>query len=147
VKEQLSEHGQAFVRVTGTSMQPLLQHLRDGVVLIPPKEIRRGDIVLFDRKNGRYALHRVIRKGKTGFSMAGDHQWHMEENLPYDQVIGVVSCIQRKGKSIPRDNFFLRAYGATVTMMTRPRIKIWKGIVWAGRMIRHKGKEDRKGAG
>ena len=71
VRQQLAETGQAFVRVTGVSMQPLLRHLRDGVVLGPPQRLRRGDIVLFDRLNGRYALHRVIRVGKNGFTMAG----------------------------------------------------------------------------
>lgn len=144
VKQQLAEDGQAFVRVTGNSMSPLLKHLRDGVEIVPPKEIRRGDIVLFDRKNGRYALHRVIRKGETGFSMAGDNQWFMEDNLSYDQIIGVVSCIRRKGKSLSRDNFFLRAYSGMVTIMTRPRINLRKGIVQLGRLVRHKGKQTGK---
>ena len=110
VRRQLSEEGYAYVRVTGVSMQPLLRHLRDGVVLIPPELIKRGDIVLFDRKNGRYALHRVIRKGKNGFMMAGDNQWHYETNLSYDQIVGVASEIVRGEKRIPCSNFFLIAH-------------------------------------
>lgn len=72
VRQSLSEKGQAYVRVTGMSMWPLLHHLRDGVILIPPHEIRRGDIVLFARESGRYALHRVIEKKGEIFTMAGD---------------------------------------------------------------------------
>jgi hypothetical protein len=145
VRQQLSENGQAYVRVTGNSMEPLLRHLQDGVNIIPPEKIRRGDIVLFDRKNGRYALHRVIRKGKTGFSMAGDNQWYMERDLPYDQIIGVVSSIQRKGKRIPCDRFFLRVYSMTVTLLTRPRIYIRKAVVRLGRLIWHRESNDREG--
>ena len=145
VRQELTEKGQAYVRVTGISMQPLIRHLRDGVVIVPPEKIRRGDIVLFDRKNGRYALHRVIRKGKNGFSMAGDNQWYMEKELPYDQIIGVVSCIERNGKRIPRENFFLRVYGVTVTLLTWPRIYIRRIIAGIYRKIlrRDTGQKER----
>ena len=61
IQRILDETGQAYVRVTGMSMWPLLYHLRDGVLLVRPEHIRTGDIVLFDRQNGRYALHRVIQ--------------------------------------------------------------------------------------
>ncbi len=98
VRQSLLDTGQAYVRVTGTSMTPILRHLRDGVMLVPPRHVRTGDIVLFGRRNGRYALHRVIFKGRKGFVMAGDNQLHLERNLPYSQIIGVVSAIERDGK-------------------------------------------------
>ena len=101
VKEELAQRGQAYVRVTGTSMWPLLHHLRDGVLIVPPDKLRRGDVVLFDRQNGRYALHRVVGMKKSSFSMAGDHQWHIEQNLPYDQIVGVTAVLHRDGQFIP----------------------------------------------
>ncbi len=122
IKQMLADNGQAYVRVTGISMYPLLHHLRDGVILVPPKQIRFGDIVLFDRKNGRYALHRVIGMGKNGFTMAGDNQWHMERNLPYEQIVGVVSVVCRDGREIPVDNFFLKNYFQCVRLLAWPRI-------------------------
>ncbi len=146
VRQQLSENGQAFVRVTGTSMQPLLHHLRDGVAIIPPGEIHAGDIVLFDRQNGRYALHRVIRKGKEGFTMAGDNQWYMENGLPYNQIIGVVSQIERDGKWIPCTNVWLRIYSRTVTLLTFPRIYLWKIIVRLKKLVHFGGNKNREGA-
>ncbi len=145
VKQQLSENGQAFVRVTGISMQPLLRHLRDGVAIVPPEKIHRGDIVLFDRKNGRYALHRVIRKGREGFTMAGDNQRFMEKDLPYDQIVGVVSGIQRKGKWIPCSNIWLRLYSWTVSVFDFPRINLWRVIVRVGKRIKRSRKTDREG--
>ena len=125
VRQQLSEKGQAFVRVTGTSMQPLLRHLRDGVIIVPPSRINRGDIVLFDRLNGRYALHRVIHKGKNGFTMAGDNQWFIERGLSYEQVVGVVSTIVRKGVNIPANKSFMKIYALALTCLTYPRIYIY----------------------
>lgn len=127
-------------------MQPLLRHMRDGVTIIPPDRIRRGDIVLFDRMNGRYALHRVIRMGKTGFSMAGDNQWHLEKELSYDQIIGVVSRIHRGGKDIPCTHAGLRLYTWAVTRLAEPRIRIWKTIRYAGKLLHIPGRGSRKGS-
>lgn len=128
IRQQLADKGQAFVRVTGISMQPLLRHVRDGVILAPPSRIRRGDIVLFDRRNGHYALHRVIRAQKSGFTMAGDNQWHVEKDLPYDQVVGVAIAIDRNGRRIPCTNFFIKIYAWAVPAFTFPRIYLRKAL-------------------
>lgn len=124
VREMLLLNGQACVRVTGTSMQPLLHHLRDEVILIQPEKVRQGDIVLFDRRDGRYALHRVIRSGKDTFTMAGDNQWHVEEDLPCGQIVGVVSAVVRDGRRIECSSTVLRLYAQAVTLMTFPRIRL-----------------------
>ena len=145
VRRQLSEEGWANVRVTGNSMRPLLRHLRDAVTIVPPDEIHRGDIVLFDRKNGRYALHRVIRTGKHGFDMAGDNQWHVEKDLPYEQIVGVVCAIVRGGKYVSCEKVFLKIYKMAVTSLTLPRIYIWKAFVQLMRPLRKRWKR-RKGA-
>ena len=146
IKKELKENGQAFVRVTGRSMEPLLKHMRDRVKIIPPEKIRWGDIVLFERNNGRYALHRVISKGSKGFSMAGDNQWYFETNLPYNQVIGVVTDIDRNGKLISVKHIFIRMYKVLVTAIVFPRIYIWKAIQKLLRIIRHSGNQGQEGA-
>ena len=146
VRESLAQLGQSYVRVTGMSMWPLLHHLRDGVIIIPPDRIRTGDIVLFDRQNGRYALHRVVGRGKHGFSMAGDHQWHVERNLPYDQIVGVASMLHRKGRLIPSKNFFVRCYALAVTVLTPPRIFLRQVIKFLRKMIQSAGRSPEKGA-
>lgn len=128
IREQLSENGQAFVRVTGISMWPLLHHLRDGVILTPPRPLRTGDIVLFDRRNGRYALHRVIRVEPDGFTMAGDHQWSLERHLPFEQVVGVAQSIVRSGRRISCDNIWMKMYARILTAFTFPRIYLWRAV-------------------
>lgn len=124
VREQLASEGKAYVHVTGSSMMPLLHHMEDRVVIVPPNKIRLGDIVLYDRQNGRYALHRVIGKSKSGFSMAGDNQYHIEKNLDYGHIIGVVSAIERGEKLKSYDSFSLRLYTFWVILISRPRIYI-----------------------
>ena len=146
VRQMLSEGGSAYVRITGMSMWPLLRHLKDGVIIEPcshsgsAKEICPGDIVLFDRKNGRYALHRVIHKGKTGFTMAGDNQWHIEKNLPYEQIIGIVTFIERNGHRLSSKNLLLKIYSFFVVILTYPRIFVYKGIRRILLIIRIRGK-------
>ena len=136
VRQEMARKGWAYVRVTGMSMWPILHHLRDGVIIVPPEKIRMGDIVLFDRQNGRYALHRVVGKGKTGFTMAGDHQWHMEKHLPYEQIVGVVSTLNRKGRLIPANNFFNKIYAWCVILLTVPRIYLRRVISAALKPLR-----------
>ena len=145
VRQQLADNGEAYVRITGTSMRPLLHHLRDGVIIVPPERIRRGDIVLFDRRNGRYALHRVIRKGTDGFTMAGDNQWFIEQGLPYEQVVGVVSTVVRNGKRIPVERPFMKTYALALTCLTFPRIYLWKVVTRAMKPFHRHGNRIKKG--
>lgn len=99
VRESLKAEGKARVRVTGGSMQPLLRHMKDSVIIERRENIRSGDIVLFARDNGRYALHRVISVSGNTFCMSGDNQRHTEKNLPCSSVIGVVSYICKENKT------------------------------------------------
>lgn len=128
VKQQLAETGAAHVRVTGMSMYPLLHHLRDSVILIPPERLRPGDIVLFDRKTGRYALHRVISLRTGSFTMAGDNQWHFERGLPRDQIVGAVSAVVRDGREIPVQKFSMKIYAQAARLFCLPRIYMYKAL-------------------
>lgn len=138
IRQTLYVSGQAYVRVTGNSMWPMLRHLRDGVVISSRERVHVGDIVLFDRLNGHYALHRVIKKGRNGFTMAGDNQCHMEEALPYDQIMGVAVSIDRNGHKISRNNYFVKSYAIVVTAFTFPRIYLWKLVQKLGKPFRDK---------
>lgn len=128
VRQQLTEQGSAFVRVTGDSMRPLLHHLRDGVTLRPPEQLRPGDVVLFDRRNGRYALHRVIRVDGESFTMMGDNQWHMEHDLPCAQVMGVVSELHRNGRRIASDGCLNKIYAQLAIHLAWPRMYGYRGV-------------------
>ncbi|MCH3973166.1 MAG: S24/S26 family peptidase [Oscillospiraceae bacterium] len=86
--------------VNGTSMQPTLHHLRDTVWLTAlNRPARRGDIVLFRRKNGQVVLHRVLHAQKGILEMNGDGQM-FTENVPECCAAALVRRFQRSGKMI-----------------------------------------------
>ena len=121
IREQLDETGRAYVRVTGTGMMPLLRPGLDRVIVDRTHYIHRGDIVLFDRKDGRYGLRRVLRTGKDGLSVAGDNRWHMVK-VSEDRVLGKVSRIQREGRVLSRRKWWLKAYTFMATWLAYPRV-------------------------
>ena len=63
--------------VTGESMQPTFYNLRDTVVLTKcdPLKLRKHQIPLYVRSDGRYILHRIVRVNADTYDMCGDHQY------------------------------------------------------------------------
>ena len=98
VEEQLGQAGgTAVLRVRGNSMWPFLRDNRDRVMLraSAAERVRVGD-VLFFRYEGRYLLHRVVRRLRDGWLLRGDNCWtrHVERCREED-VIGVVTRVWR----------------------------------------------------
>lgn len=84
--------------ISGSSMDPFLVHGRDTVFLSKlTRQPRRGDMLLYRRKNGQYVLHRVARAGQT-LTLIGDGQVGLEPGIQAEQVLAVVSAVRRKGK-------------------------------------------------
>ena len=95
---QLQSGGVARLTVTGYSMMPLLRHGKDAVELtaVTGNE-KKGDILLYRRKNGQFVLHRAIAENPTGFVCCGDNQAE-KENVDREQLLGVVCGYLRGGK-------------------------------------------------
>ena len=59
--------------ISGNSMSPFMIHGRDTVYLSRvTKPIRRGDMILYRRRNGAYILHRVYRVKQDTYTLVGD---------------------------------------------------------------------------
>lgn len=85
--------------ISGNSMSPFLVHGRDTVYLTRVgRPLRRGDIVLYRRKNGAYILHRICAVNCDTFSMVGDAQTVIEHGIDRSQIFAVVCAAERKGK-------------------------------------------------
>lgn len=89
----------------GNSMFPFFHGGRDTLFVkkaIHP--LKRGDIVLYQREDKTYVVHRihhVINKDNhLEYYMLGDHQTWIEGPLLPSSVHGVVSYYKRKGKII-----------------------------------------------
>lgn len=89
------------IPVAGGSMCPFL-HNGDMVHLnLPDRELKRGDIVLYTRENGRYILHRIYMAETCGsYLMVGDAQEVLERIQSRDQIHAIVTSAIHKGKPI-----------------------------------------------
>ena len=93
--------------VSGNSMSPFLIHGRDTVYLSRlTRPVRRGDILLYQRRNGAYILHRVWKVENGICTMGGDAQVQLEPGIQGDQIIAIVTAVERKGKRMAPGSFW-----------------------------------------
>lgn len=109
--ELIRQGHEVSIPVAGGSMTPFLGDGRDQVYARAPwRPVRRGDIVLYRRKNGAYVLHRVYRVHGSGeeaaFDLIGDAQDKIERNIQRKQIFAVVTRARRKGKLIEPGGFY-----------------------------------------
>lgn len=94
----------------GTSMLPMLHQGRDTVELSPlPEKLKKYDLPLYQRDNGQYVLHRIVKVGEA-YTCIGDNQFQLEYPVRHDQMIGLVTAFTRDGKKISVTNFRYKAY-------------------------------------
>lgn len=85
--------------ISGNSMSPFLIGGRDTVYLSRvTRPIRRGDALLYQRRNGSYVFHRVYKVTEDGCTMIGDAQTVLERGIGPDQIIAIMTGAERKGK-------------------------------------------------
>lgn len=101
---QMESGGKARLVVTGWSMHPTFRNRKDVVFLIPvSRELKKGDLILYQRKSGQYVLHRIVSRPKNGaFICCGDNQWE-KEPVTLEQVIAVTDGFIRGGKEFPEN--------------------------------------------
>ena len=98
IRLQLATGGKANLVVTGSSMLPMLREHRDSVILVPAEEkLRVGDIALYEPREGKYILHRVMKLTPEGYLFCGDNQ-AIYEPVADDKIIARVDGFIRKGK-------------------------------------------------
>ncbi len=110
ISELLANGQDARITVSGNSMFPFL---RDGIDSVELRKgsfetLSRGDIVMIQRADEAYVMHRVIRKEKDCFFMLGDAQQWIEGPLYPEQIVAVVPAVWRKEKRISCKDFWWR---------------------------------------
>ena len=124
--------------VSGSSMTPFLVPGRDTVFLARLQEsVKRGQILLYQRDSGAYILHRVYKVRQNTFTMVGDAQTSLEPGIRPDQVIAVVTKVNRNGKMQSHGCFWWEFFEKIWIRMVplRPMMrsvyaafrKLWKG--------------------
>ena len=93
--------------ISGGSMVPFLIPKRDSVYLSKAdRKLKRGDMVLYQRDNGHYVLHRVFRAEKGLYTMVGDAQTELERGIRPDQIFAVATAVRRKEKLMRKNSFW-----------------------------------------
>ena len=104
----IAEEGKVVsMLIAGSSMAPFLCHNRDYIYFTKPeRELRRGDMVFYQRDNGQYVMRRIDRVKHEGYYMVGDAQTQIEGPLRRDQIFAVITQVKRAGKMIRPGDFW-----------------------------------------
>ena len=102
-KEKLSIiHQKGFYLSTpsGTSMLPMLVGGVDQTVIVAlTGKAKKGDVLLYEDKDGKNVLHRVIKVKSDGYLLRGDNRYYTEF-VPFDRIIGILASYFKGEKHI-----------------------------------------------
>ena len=100
IHEQLDNGISVMIHPRGTSMLPMIREGVDSVVISKlPEKLSKYDVILYQRTNGQYVLHRLIKVENT-CTFIGDNQFEKEDGIEYGQLIAIVSSFYRGDKKI-----------------------------------------------
>ena len=136
IREQLDRGNNVTFFPRGISMLPMLRQGLDSVVLSPlPGKLKKYDLPLYQRDNGAYVLHRIVKAEET-YTCIGDNQFELEAGVRPDQMIALVTAFARDGKRIEVSNPAYRLYCRLWTA-SRPIRRFWRrGINFLKRIVR-----------
>ena len=131
---ELTEEGREVgLTVSGSSMSPFLIHERDYICFKKPdRDLRRGDMVFYQRESGQFVMHRILKVKPEGYYIIGDAQTEIEGPVRREQFFAVVTRVKRKGKWIQKGNFWWEFF-ARVWRCAIPRRR---PIVWLYAKVR-----------
>lgn len=107
--DTLNQNKEFRLRVTGTSMKPFL-FPTDYVYLKKVDSLEKGNIILYQRKDGTYILHRIVKLKPDYLVLSGDHQLFKEYPIYKNQVIAKVSKIEKNGQINDVNKFSYKIY-------------------------------------
>ncbi len=117
--EKLLAGGSVSFSPKGKSMLPMLRSEGDRVTLRkPPAKPKKGMVALFvSNEDGvrRYILHRLVKVKNGLCTFCGDNRSECEAPVPYENVIGVVTEYESRGKKHSLNETWYRLYSVWMT--------------------------------
>lgn len=96
----------------GRSMKPLIRPEKDIVTIMPMvREPKIGDIVLFQRNDGKFIVHRVYRVFSDGIQTWGDNCQRADVPMKREDVYGLIVSMERDGRTYQLDTDKQRTFG------------------------------------
>ena len=113
IEAELKTNGVYVSTTAGVSMKPMLRNRRDRVVLLPigDKVLKRWNLPIYRRPDGKYILHRVIAVKDDHYVIRGDNTYQ-KEYVPKEWILGYVSEFYRGKKHVLADGKGYRFYAA-----------------------------------
>lgn len=112
----------------GVSMKPMLWQGRDSVILSPlPEKLKKYDLPLYRREDGRFILHRIVAVGDGYYVCCGDNQWEREAPVYHNQMIAVVTAFSRGKRSISVNAWGYRLY-CRLWCAAKPLLRLYKRV-------------------
>lgn len=92
IEEIIERNGKYLSTTVGDSMEPLLRHRSNTVVIAKAEQpLKINDVPLYKRPNGKYVLHRIVgvSEKKGYYYIVGDNRWR-KEKVPFSWIVGVM---------------------------------------------------------
>lgn len=113
------------IALSGNSMRPLITRGEENITIVPVyRRLKKGDIVLFVRRDGAYVCHRIRKIIGDTVTTIGDACYEYDAPLHISQVWGIVTKKEKNGKETKLDSALSRIYG-----------RFWMSLRWL-RIIR-----------
>ena len=113
IERQLEEQGYYVSTTVGWSMYPMLRNRRDRIVVLPvgKDRLKKYDLPLYRRPDGKYILHRIIDVKDGKYIIRGDNTY-VKEHIPDDWILGYVSEFYRADRHVLASSKAYRFYAA-----------------------------------
>lgn len=136
IRERLDAGQTVRFSPMGISMLPMLRQGVDSVVLSPiPEKLRKYDLPLYQRADGRYILHRVVDVGET-YTCIGDNQFDYEHGVAHTQMLALVTAFYRGERKWDVNSPLYRMY-CRFWHWSRPLRHFWRrGMGWLRRHLK-----------
>ena len=134
VLREISESGKVVsLRISGGSMTPFLAHGRDYIYFTKPdRELRRGDMVFYQRQNGQYVMHRIYKKKADGYYIVGDAQAEIEGPVAESQIFARIVKVKRKDRLLQPGDFwweFFEHVWIRIVPLRMPIVRLYTAVV------------------
>ena len=133
VLKALTEEGKTVnMKVVGNSMSPFLTHDRDAVCFEKcNRKLRVGDIVFFERRDGRYIMHRICKIREDEHYLVGDAQTQIEGPIEEAQIFAIVTKVRRNGICMGPGDFwweFFEHIWVRIIPLRKPLVAIYAAL-------------------
>lgn len=106
LKTAVETLGFATAKTQGISMLPFIVQGRDKVFIEKRnKRLKKHDIGVFVRSDGKFLMHRVKRVLESSYDFLGDNNFKKEKNISDELVIGVVNGYYKGEKFVDCNSF------------------------------------------